>query len=595
MKKTFLKKACLVLCIAAMLCSCSQSAEQSSSQQDNSSSASSLEDYVVSAPADKTYTFVDNSPVFSLDDTFYPCSIKVDLLTATNAEIYYTLDGSEPTKESSLFSESILFECEKSDFPTAHTVKAKAFYADGTESAVSVHTYFCAKNVDERFSTAIFSITADPALLTEGPDGILYGDNHELRGSESEREIHLQAWDKSGNEILSQYCGIRIYGGASRESSIKSFKLFARKRYASGIGSFKTDIFQTPVEDSSGDIIAKYDKLVLRNSGNDFQFAFIRDELSQTLAMQAGFTDYEAVVPAVCYVNGEYYGFFWLHENYCDDYFKNKYPNENAQGEFMILEGTETGKDVEEGDETAPFAEEFNAMYESFSAMDLTDEANYSSLCEFMDVENYLDYYAFNIYINNKDWPQNNYKCYRYFPLEGESGYDGVYDGRWRFLLHDMDYTYGMYEQTEVMANYNNIGQILKEGSERYSPLFEKLMHRSDSREYFTAKINELASGVLSEQNIVDTLNAMSSMRYFEQNYYYEHIENKRNEGAHDLWTYAGHLTGYVQLIKDFAAQRGDYILSYVDSELAKYDNAADSEGSSEELSEGGETSNAAE
>ncbi len=577
MKRILSKSICLMLCGATLLCSCAQKESGSSAAEQSSSSSalestSSLEEYVVSAPADKVYTFADNSPVFSLDDTFYPCSIKVDLLTETSAQIYYTLDNSEPTKESNLFTESLFFECEKTDFPTAHTVKAKAFYEDGTESAVSVHTYFCAKNIDERFTTPVFSISGDPSVLTEGPDGILYGDNYKLRGSESEREVHLQAWDRQGNEILSQYCGIRIYGGASRESSIKSFKLFARKRYSSGMGSFKTDIFQTPVADSSGEIISKYDKLVLRNSGNDFQFAFIRDELNQTLAMQAGFTDYEAVVPTVCYLNGEYYGMLWLHENYCDEFFKNKYPNENALGEFVILEGNESEKNVEEGDDTEPYAIEFNAMYNEFANCDLTDESNYAQLCEFMDVENYLDYYAFNIYINNKDWPQNNYKCYRYIPLEGEAQSDGVYDGKWRFLLHDMDYTYGMYEQVEVMANYNNIGQILKPGSERYSPLFEKLMHRSDCRDYFEAKITELANGVLSEENILETFNSLKSSKYFEQLHYYDHIENKRNKGAHDLWTYKGHLADFEKLITDFIAVRSDYILSYVDQELAKFE-----------------------
>ncbi len=574
MKKTIFKAFCLILSIAAVFCSCvAENTENSATSSE--SSVSSLENYVVSAPSDKVYTFADNSPVFSLDETFYPCSISVELITEQSCEIYYTLDGSEPTKESTLYSEPILFERESGDFPKAHTVKAKAFYSDGTQSKVSVHTYFCSQNIDERFTTAVFSISADPSVLTERSDGLLFGKNYELRGQESEREVYLQAWDESGNEILSQYCGLRIYGGASRESCIKSFKLIARKRYSSEKGSFKTDIFQTPVNDSSGEVVSKYKKLVLRNAGNDFQFAFIRDELSQNLAMQAGFDDYEAVIPAVCYVNGKYYGFLWLHESYCDDYFKNKYPNENANGEFVVLEGTETSKNVDEDDDTAVYAQQFNDMYEQFCALDLTDDANYSALCEFMDVENYLDYYAFNIYINNKDWPQNNYKCYRYFSSEGESEYSGVYDGKWRFLLHDMDYTYGMYEQEEVMADYNNIEQILDENSERYSPLFESLMHRSYCREYFLSKLNEFADDVLSEENIIGTLDQMSSERYFEQNYYYKYIEQKRNHGEVDLWAHSSHLSGFVQIIKDFASQRRNYILDYADKALAEYEIAA--------------------
>lgn len=588
MKRVFFKSICFALCAAFILTGCEQKpAGTSESGSSSQTSSNSLEDLVVSAPEDKVYTFLDNSPVFSLEDTFYPCAIKVDLLTATEAEIYYTLDGSEPDKNATLFEESIEFECEKTDFPTANTVKAKAYYADGTESDVSVHTYFCAKGIDERFTTAVFSITADPDVLTEGPDGIFYGENYELRGDESERAVHLQAWDASGNEILAQDCGLRIYGGASRESSIKSMKLIARKDYTPESGKFKTDIFGTPIADDSGEIISKYKKLVLRNSGNDFQFAYIRDELNQTLAMQAGFSDYEAVLPAVCYLNGEYYGFFWLHENYCDDFFKEKYPNENALGEFEILEGTDQEKYGDEDGSKQAYADEFNMIYEQFSSADLTNDADYDSLCELVDVENYLDFFAFNIYINNKDWPQNNFKCYRYYPASNEILGEGVYDGRWRFLLHDLDYSMGMYEQTEVMANYNNIEQILDPSSERYSPLFAALMKREDCRDYFSAKITEFAEGVLSEENINETLSALNSKRYFEQQYYYEHIENLRNEGYGDMWSYSSHYNGYVQLIKDFAASRKDYILQYTKDAMAKYDDASENaEDESEQYTE---------
>ncbi len=46
-------------------------------------------------------------------------------------------------------------------------------------------------------------------------------------------------------------------------------------------------------------------------------------------------------------------------------------------------------------------AEAFNTTYQQLTALDLTDDANYAQVTEFMDVENYLQNYAFNIYINN--------------------------------------------------------------------------------------------------------------------------------------------------------------------------------------------------
>lgn len=561
MNKKILRFTAALLSLSLIMCGCTSKSSGGESSQETTETAP----IVISAPEDKVYIFPDNAPVFSLDKLFYTASISVELKTAYDAEIYFTEDGSEPDKTSTLYTEPIFYECEDTKYPTAHTIKAKAYYSDGTESATSVHTYFTAVGADERFSDYVFSISGDPAVLTEGPDGIFYGENYEQRGRESEREVYLSAWDSFGNQILGQYCGVRIYGAGSRGNSIKSMKLFARKSYTDGVGKFHTDIFETPLADGSGAFIDEYDKLVLRNSGNDYQFAFIRDELCQTLAQQAGFEDYEAVIPAVCYLNGEYYGLMWLHESYCDDYFKKKYPNDNDLGKFTVIEGTDIEKDVEEDDEEGVYAQEFNEMYEELAYSDLTDETLYAKLQSFMDVENYLDYFAFNIYINNRDWPQNNFRCYRYYPAEGEAAGEGVYDGKWRFLLHDTDYSMGLYEQRELKANYNNLKYILDEKSERYSPLFSALMERSDCREYFREKIFELAEGALDGENIKTQCASLNGTRYFEQMKYYGHLDNLRKEGDESIWTAAGHLKDQLKIIDNFADYRESFMLKYLD------------------------------
>jgi len=563
MRAFSLRAGCVLTCML-LLCGCSHA-------PDNSAVESVTETLpVISAPADKIYSFPDNRPVFSLEDTFYNAGVSIELKTASEAEIYYTEDGSLPDQNAALYTGPIVYECENTDFPTAHTVKARAYYPDGSISPVAVHTYFAAKGANERFSEYVFSLSGDPAVLTESPDGIFADENYKLRGRESEREVWLTAWSPKGEIILEQACGVRIYGGGSRGNSIKSMKLFARKSYGenAGLGAFHTDLFGTPLADSSGLVIDEYDRLVLRSSGNDFQFAFIRDELCQTLAKEAGLADYEAVVPAVCYLNGEYYGLFWLHETYCDDYFKDKYPNETDMGSFVIAEGKDTEMDAEEDDEDALHFMEYNEKYAAFSASDLTDDAVYEQLCAFMDVENYLEYFAFNLFINNRDWPQNNFRCYRYVPAENELPGDGVYDGRWRYLVHDMDYSMGMYEQPELMANYDTLGHVLKEGDERYSPLFAALMQRSDCRRFFRDKILEYADGVLDGEHIRAVLAELNGSRYLEQMQYYKHLENLRNAGDGSIWTYSGHLSDMLDIIKNFADAREGYMLEDLEEHL---------------------------
>ena len=149
--------------------------------------------------------------------------------------------------------------------------------------------------------------------------------------------------------------------------------------------SFKIDAFQTPKlgEGEEGEVIKKYDKLVLRNGGNDIQFGFIRDELSQTLVKKAGFETYEAVLPVVVYLNGHYYAFHWLHENYCDKYFKERFGD--GEGEFVILEGKDQIKD--DDDEIQDIVNGYNDTYDKFVASNLTNDSVYYELCKWIDVE----------------------------------------------------------------------------------------------------------------------------------------------------------------------------------------------------------------
>ncbi len=429
---------------------------------------------------------------------------------------------------------------------------------------------------NRKFTTYVFSITGDPADLTDYPNGLFYGKNYEARGRESERQVLVDVWDKDGNMILSQLCGLRIYGGYSRMNYLKSVKLFARSSYDPNNKNFKYNFFDTEklYEDKP---VKKYKKLVLRDSGNDWQFAWIRDELLQTLAKDAGFTDYEAVEPAVYYLNGEYRGFYWLHEVYCDNFFKNKYGDKDKNGEFVVIEGAEQEKSEEDDDEINVMAsKEFNTAYAELSRLDYTIDSNFNKLNKFMDVDNYIKYYAYNVYICNKDWPHNNYKCYRYYASEGEKYESGtIYDGRWRFLLHDMDYSTGLYGQTECMANYDKLGEILtpevKDEKDKltentkYAPLFAALMKREECRDTFVNFSLELANGALSKDNLNKVLDEMNDEREDEMKYFFEYIEVLKAKGTEGVWTGSYLFDGYTKEIKNFAKHRKNYSRSYME------------------------------
>ncbi len=510
-------------------------------------------------PKYKPGTVLGSEPTLSKTGHFYTSAFSLTITAEKAGTIYYTLDGTEPTTASKKYSGALSISASSGDMPKATTLRAKAFYNDGSESPTVVHTYFVSANITSRFQTYIFSITGDPANLTKGPNGILYGKNYHKRGDASERPIYVEALTSSGKVMFSQYAGVRVYGGASRANEVKSLKLFARKSYDPDFGKFKYNLFGT--KDSKGNIIQSYDKLVLRSYGNDWCFGFVRDELNQRLAAKAGYACTEAVAPAVVYLNGEYYNFVWLHESYCDDYFKKKFPANGKKGEFVVIGGTDTRKNHDEDENDVKECNEFNAAYDKFRSMDLTVDENYKQLQAFMDVEDYLDYFAFNIYIANHDWPQNNYKCYRYYPAKGESAGSGIYDGRWRFLLHDMDFAYNIYDDGATAHSANKLKEILNPSHDRHSPLFAQLMKRSECRDYFIKKTLELANGALSYNSVNSELNAMTGQQKKELGIYIPYVCKKINN---QWWPSENFRQESLQKIRDFARNRKSSMLKHM-------------------------------
>lgn len=496
---------------------------------------------------------------FSEAGYFFSEDLLLNLTIEVRKEGYitYTMDGSEPVADGIRYEEPLLLEGTDEVSPKVYTIRAKAWYDDGTVSDTYVHTYFVGAKVEERYSTIVFSVSGDPAELTGEPDGILYGENYKLRGRESERKVSVEVITADGTLLFSQYAGARVYGGGSREFPVKSLKLHARKEYQEDKGTFEFSEFGS-MNLAGTKKIKKYDKLVLRNGGDDFQSAFLRDELAQRLAGKAGFAAYEAVVPAVAYLNGEYYGFYWLHESYCDKYFQKR--NGDSAGEYIVLEGSDTHKSLKTDEAEYEAAREYNRTYLKFSKADLTDDAVYAQVCDWIDVENYLDYMSFNIYISNYDWPGGNYRCFRYYAAEGEEYEEGEKDGRWRFLMHDADVGFATYSSTgEKGAQRNDIAQVTNASGSRYSALLTGLLKREDCKSYFINKILEYRDGALSYESVCETLDAMCAERDTEFPFYLERLKELKKAGA-DIWSSAGNTQKSLEKIREFAKSRGAYI-----------------------------------
>jgi|LSQX01.1.fsa_nt_gb hypothetical protein len=434
---------------------------------------------------------------FSLDrddgQYFFDTDQELEITTSRPAKIYYTLNGSTPSEEKgTLYTEPIPLP--SGDNVKVYSFSVIAYFDDGTVSDVYYRSYFIGRNAFEKYDTLVFSLITDSKNLNSRELGILHPNNIWQRGREWERDVNVSCYTQSGRLLFSQNAGMRLFGAYSRSFAQKSLRIIARYDY-DAYNRFEYEFFDD-LYSYSGTKIGSFKQLVLRNSGNDFGVAFMRDPVVHILMAQQGFPFTESVRPSLVYINGKVYGFLWIHEPYKAEYFKERYRDYDGQGAFVVLDGPERSKSSFDTEyrHLKPLSD-YRKMY-NYHREDLTDDKKYAELCRLLDVESYLQLYAAFAYVDNGDWPHNNNRAFKYFAAEGED-FSDVYgmDGKWYFLPHDTDFAF----LSDV--NANTLERNLNRAEVQYSPLFAALMERDDCRWTFVTYILDMINGAFSPKN----------------------------------------------------------------------------------------------
>lgn len=502
--------------------------------------------------------------VISVDSGFYTGNQILQVEVPKGAEVYYTEDCEPPDRENGIrYTAPIYLKSDKEE--KVYVYRFKAFYRDGTESPVETRVYFTGTDIDERYTTNVLHITGDPEGLFGYEEGIfvpgkLFDEfkgedfdgnfgvgveaNFTQRGIEWEREVYIQYFDADGREILSQNGGVRISGGATRMKNQKSFRLYARKEYDEK-NKFNYAFLDGLVSEDDNTLAQKYKRLTIRSGGSDNGFAYLRSELASSLAADAGFPDVMYASPVTVYINGIYQGIYWLENGYDGQYFESRYGA--YDGKFVVMEGVDNWKDDAEDDAEQPYVDEYNAIYNRFSSMDLTLEENYQELLKYIDVENYLQYFAIENYIGNADWPNNNLKAYRYVSEDGSYTEGTVFDGRYRHLLFDLDWSFGLLllnDMVGILPESSTLEKIMGEDT----PLFAALMEREDCRQYFINYTCDLMNGAMSPDHVSERLADMHESRNREL--YHMLVETEHKEEA--MWNWESVIGTYENVEKNY-------------------------------------------
>lgn len=439
------------------------------------------------------------APVFSVESGFYADEFELKLSTVMGREIYYTVDGSDPrtsdtaieydasiriydnTKDANRLSnitDITLSEYypPKEPVEKGMIIRAVSKGALGNFSEVVTHSYFVGKEKDYYSEMRVISLVVEEDDLFD-PDTGRYmvgsgyyewlksddyqeydpGDvnnptNYNQKGKETEFPVLIQVFE-GGKEVFRANVGARISGNWSRAAAQKSFRLYARKEY--GTDKMQYAFFDERTN-NKGEVIQSYDKVTLRNSGNDNQTLHFRDAFFQELVKGLE-TDYMASEPCVLFLNGEFWGFYLLREKPEDEYIESLYGIDKK-----IVAVLKNG-DVESGDDSD--AEEFRDLCSWAQSADMRLEENYTRFCESVDLQSFMDYLTVQTYLNNADWMNgyaNNWMVWRTKAVVNSWP---KADGKWRFILYDLDYSAGLYNAEKTSYTYDGLSNNRANGS----------------------------------------------------------------------------------------------------------------------------------
>ena len=383
------------------------------------------------------------------------------------AVIRYTTDGSEPTATSTKYTSAISIKSTK-------VIRAKLFCNGWLSPASTAQSYIFHPR---EMTTPIFSVQTNDKYLNDAEIGLFANNNSKAdkKTHDWRRPVNIELFTAEGEEsIFNQLSETRIQGGQSRGNALKSMVFYANKRFDPDHKRFQYEFFP---DQKPG--VTEFKAFSLRDGGNDFGDLYFRDAIVQRTMGAHTDLDWQACRTAVLYINGQYMGMLNIRERSNAD---NIYSNYNGLEDIDMVEISHEQvnnvdqfiEELKEG--TTDFYDQFKAFYSEKGHT----KAEYE---EWLDVDEYLNVAALNLFYGNNDWPGNNTVFWRPNDDDTKSGLPK----RWRVIVKDTDFGLGLYGKQN---SYNMIDL-----------LYHPENHSSDAWAY-TEPATRLLKNMLENEDI---------------------------------------------------------------------------------------------
>ncbi|MBO7046236.1 MAG: CotH kinase family protein, partial [Prevotella sp.] len=270
---------------------------------------------------------------------------------------------------------------------------------------------------DTKYTIPVISIVGDERYYYDNVWGIDVEGTNGIPGNGRDDAVNWNMpWDRPVNfSLISPTDGMlfnqdvmtSVSGGWSRQDYPRSFKLKSSKVF-DGLNHLDYAFFpQKPYIRSKA--------LLVRNGGNDGWSRF-KDPAMTSIVQRSGIdVDVQSTLQVAEYINGEFRGILNLREPNNDKFIYANWGYDDEEIDyfenFQFTDGTD---------------EAWNHLLEL--SEHINDNGVYDEIQTLLDIDEFTYYMAIELYLGNSDWPNNNVK-----------GYRSQDDGRFRFILFDLD------------------------------------------------------------------------------------------------------------------------------------------------------------
>ncbi|MCC5842440.1 MAG: CotH kinase family protein [Opitutales bacterium] len=435
---------------------------------------------------------------------------------------------------------------------TAHTIRVRAFTEEGGGPVVT-GTYLVMADTEVPKKLPVVFLTIPPEELFDFEWGLyvpgiwfhylggwtddLWGfpsGNYFMRGPEWERRAHAVFLDESGELLWEGDLGVRIHGGGSRTLPQKSLRLYARSQY--GAEAFEAPFFGAEHRTS-------FQRLILRNAGQDSidRGTLFRDGLLQGLVRHKRHLATQAFQPTVVFINGEYWGIHNLRERYDHRYMEATFGVRRRNLDYL-----ENNAEAEEGS-----AAHYRNLLDFMARADMERSESLAHVERQMDVDQYLDYIATQLYFGNYDWPGNNIAFWR--DSSGSPEDPPPLDGRWRWILVDTDLGFGSWfgPELDYLALLTTPGGAAWPNPDLATVVPPRRLMNNVARLEFVNRTEALLNTVFREDRVIGEIDRMEALFEPEMP---RHLARWGLLGTMDDWR------SNVEVLREFARRRPAYL-----------------------------------